>query len=368
MIDFSIRVAGKLIRFKSEGPLLSYNPRSEREFAPFLRQGPKRADITFDIKYGSIPDFSGKEVLFDVDKSWSLSRYGEKILFEYPDRSLQGRVERTAEINKDMTEGVIYINREKTKEEEEESRRQRELQRTEEDKKRQEERKKRAEERRALRAAQGTPNDSVATLTKEAPKMRKPKKKTPEELGRKVMSEVKANFFQAFLVEYLVRQKTGFLAHCASVQSDKKLYLFMGQSHTGKSTIADFWHMKAGATVFNDDRAIIAVKNGSPRFHNAPWVGTLVDKCDLGNGDGTEVNGIFFLNQQDKNTLRRIGKAEAAAKIFRNSFPVFWEKSALSYVLGLCSAISRSVPCYDLGFVNNDSVVTFLKKELKKPA
>ena len=83
MFDFSIRVARKVIRFKSENPKLAYDASEEREFVKFLCK--QDADMPLDIKYEEMPDFSGKKTLFHVDGSWTLSKYADKVLFEYPE-------------------------------------------------------------------------------------------------------------------------------------------------------------------------------------------------------------------------------------------------------------------------------------------
>lgn len=357
MIDFSIEIAGKVMRFKSDSPSIIYNASEANEFDNFLYEGTKDPDIVFDIKYGSVPVFDGKETLFSVDDSWTLSRYKGNMLFEYSDRSLEGRMERVAKINEAMTEGIIYVNREKTAQEEEESEKQRLSQMTEEEKQLSEDRKTKRAQRKAFRTAEKISYGATATLIKE-----KSGRDTPEKLGRTVMSQIRANFFVAFLVEYVIRQNLGFIIHCASVYSDNKLFLFMGRSGVGKSTIAEFWHDTAGATVFNDDRAIVNVKDGKPYFYNLPWAGSLTDKCELSSGNGTEIDSIYFIYQNDTNTLKKLSPVKAAPKIFRNSFPVFWERAALNYVLGLCAKVAVSIPCYDLGFVNNESVVDFLKR------
>lgn len=352
MLDFKIKIARKIIRFKCDDPGVAYNASQEREFKGFVYTGEDGEDVVLDIKYGAMPDFSGRQVLFSVDKSWNLSRYRESILFEYPDRSLDGRTERAAELNKELTRGNIYINKPRTPEEEARAAIQRAAQGTD-------------ERMKAFRAARQIPGQgqAVRVAVQDKPKDAKPREKAPEELGKSAMSELKANFFQAFLVEFLIHKKVGFLAHCSSVYSDGRLYLFMGQSQAGKSTIADIWHELAGATVFNDDRAVLTVEKNVPYFYNAPWAGTLFAKCRLGEGDGTKLGGIFFLYQSKANSARKLGKVEAAAKIFKNSFPVFWEEHALNYVIGICSDIAASVPCYDLEFVNDESVVGFIKKE-----
>lgn len=343
MIDFRIKIADKVIRFKSEDGAIAYNASDEREFKYFLYTGGKKDDLVLDIRYGMIPEFPDARTLFTVDGSWTLSRYKDKVLFQYPDRNLAGRFERVAEIDEDMTKGVIHVNREKTPEEA------------------------RSVQGVVLKAGANTPQpggDSPigqATLVKA-----EAVKSTPEDLGRKVMTEIKANFFQAFLVEYIIRKKVGFLAHCSSVYYNGLLYLFMGRSQAGKSTIAGLWHDTAGTAVFNDDRAVLTVKNGALYFYNAPWVGALMEKCSLGEGDGAKIGGIFFIHQAKVNSVKRLTKTEGAANIFRNSFPVFWERGALNYVLDMCSDAAGIAPCYDLDFVNDESIITFLKDKLNK--
>ena len=347
MIDFKILVADKIIRFKSEDPALDYCACEQREFKRFLYQGSQEADIVFEIKYAAPPVFKDKEILFNVDENWTLSRYKDKVIFEYPDRAVQGRVESLAQINEDMSEGIIYSNGERTPEQKEKLRRQRLLNMTEAEKAAPDQRRKRRKEKGLQH------------------KKKPPKEMTPEELGRRVMATIKANFFQAFLIEYLVKQKIGFLLHCASVQHGEELYLFMGQTQAGKSTISELWHNLAGAKVFNDDRAIIRAENGTAYFYNAPWVGSLGRKCELPSENMTKIDRIFFIYHQSHNVLKRLKPTEAVAKIFRSSFPVFWQKDALGFVLEACTKIASSVPCYDLGFMPDESAVGFLKRELK---
>jgi|GEM_PF-3227737 len=362
MINFKIKVAGKIIQFRSDDSRLSYNASENRDFKHFVGSAETEPDLIFDIKYGSIPEFRNKKRLFVVDRGWVLSECGNKMLFEYPDRSLEGRMERVGEINEDMTKGTIYVNRDKTSEEREEAERQKNLAMTEEEKIKRETNKKKRMERCAMRRRSQPKKLNEPNKPKQA---KKPKEKTPEQIGRGVISGIKQNFFQAFLVNYVIEKNLGFLAHTSSVQHDNGLYLFMGPQEAGKSTIAEFWHTKTGAKVFNDDRAVITSKNGKSYFFNAPWAGTLQDKCDLGKGDGTEIDGILFISHAGKNVLRKLNATQAVSRIFRNSFPAFWNRAALAYMLELCAKIAQTVPCYDLGFVNNDSVVTFLRKEMK---
>jgi len=340
MFDFSVGIADRNIRFKCGDDRVEYNPRTEKEFRDFVSPNKGNGDIEFDVEYGWTPAFEGKEALFSVDDGWALSKFNEKMLFEYFDRSIPGRLDRAGLINRDFTKGIIYVNREKNDEEKETAKRFRE------------------EKRRR----QGRP-----VKKKKNKKSKKPRKKgpdTPLDIGRRVMSGIKANFFQAFLVEYLIHMKVGIMLHTSAVFHKGRLMLFLGPSGAGKSTMADFWIGKEKAVVFNDDRAVLSIRDGRPFYHNAPWVGTLSGKCSLKEGRGVFVDHMFFIRHSKSNNMKRIPVVLAATAIFRNSFPVFWEKRSVNYAFDVCAKIAKSVPCYDLGFVNNDSIVDFLKKEI----
>ncbi|MDD4202978.1 MAG: hypothetical protein PHQ52_05875 [Candidatus Omnitrophica bacterium] len=361
MFDFSIAIAGKKIRFKYDGNKVDYDPLSSDEFKLFVCNETEKEDLLFNIEYGNMPDIQNKRKVFGVDDSWALSVIDDGMVLEYKDRNLEGRIERMAVFDKEMTKGTIYINKEKTPEEEELSRSQREFKMSDEDILKREQRKIESEQRRMQRYL-----DKGETVPpKPDPSQKKAKKeKTPAEKGKTLISELKANFFQAFLVEYVAKKHMGIIAHCSTVNYKGKTYIFMGTSGTGKSTIAEFWHDKVGATVFNDDRAVIRVENGKTVFYNAPWVGTLYKKAQLDKGSGTAIDGVFLLYQHTENLLEKTSKAIAATKIFKNTFPVFWNRNDLQYILGVCADITKTVPCYDLGFINDDSVVDYLMKEL----
>ncbi len=356
MFDFKIKIGGSIIRFMSDNPDLEYIPGENKEFTHFIYEGTDDPNVTFAVHYGTVPEFSRRVTLFKVDDSWSLSASDDAVLFEYADRGLPGRYERVGRIDLSLTKGTIYVNREKTPEEQEESKRLREVSMTDEQRARREERQRQREARKGARAK------STATAFPE--KRRVKKEKTPAQKGQRVMAEIKANFFQAFLVEYLVKHRLGFLAHCSTVRTNGHTYLFMGQTRAGKSTIADLWITHADAKVPNDDRAILSVRDGMPFFENAPWIGDLIAKCTCSHDDAFPVDRIFFLNGHGRNELKKMSTVEAATKIFKNSFPVFWDKDSLGYVFDLCATIASKVPCYDLSFTNDNSAVAYIQNAL----
>ncbi|MDD4293976.1 MAG: hypothetical protein PHP69_00500 [Candidatus Omnitrophica bacterium] len=341
MFDFCISVADKKIVFNCDSQFLDYDASESKEFSEHLCEC-ESPDLCFNIEYGNVPQFRNKEILFSVDNSWFLCKWDGKFLLEYVDRTLPGRTERVGVIDEDLTNGTIYINHEKTEKEKE----------------------------LAKQLCDNMPDGMVSKREKRAEKKtgtvkkngnKIKKKKTPLDLGRSVMAELKANFFQAFLVEYVVRKRMGFIAHCATVTKDGKTYIFMGQSGAGKSTIAELFIDICGARVYNDDRAVLNVENDKVIFYNLPWTGTLTNKCLKGQGDGSELCGIFFISHSKSNVLNKTGKIEAITKIFKNSFPVFWNKKDVNYIFSVCEKIAKTVPCYDLGFVNDKNIVNFLR-------
>ncbi len=182
-----------------------------------------------------------------------------------------------------------------------------------------------------------------------------------------LFAEIKANFLRPFLPEYLATKRIGILIHAAFLKDNSKTYLFMGRSGAGKTTMAKIWARRfrqapnSKQMILNDDRAILKTVNGRAVFFNAPWVGDAWQYCQPGPVGNIVINTIFFIYHSKENTAKRISVTEAAAKIFKHTFPVFWHRQGLSYALETCKEIAQRVACYDLGFVKDERAVDFIR-------
>lgn len=372
MIDFCISIADRIIRFKSGSRFLTYDDSKVKAFERFMYRGKKSPDFIFDIRLISETKYMKKKKAFTdpmaSTSSLALTRK-KKLIFQPPDKYRISRIERFYEVDKDLTKGIIYVMMRSPADIRKAITR--ELIKISKDK----------EpaptgvdilikingQKLSLFNPQVNPQGEHKSIISKYIKTRPPlRAKTSRECAREVMPSIASYFFEAFLAEYFPGKGSGFLAHCSSVYCGGKLYLFMGPSGAGKSSIADLWHKNRRAPVFNDDRALIIMRDADPYFYNAPSSNGHLNRSNSKLGNATRVDGIFFIRHNGSNILKRRRRVQAAAGIFQNSFQPSWGREGLCYLLSACAKISSSVPCYDLGFANNKNVVTFLEKELKE--
>jgi len=186
MINFKINVADIVIAFESDDPGLDYAPSQDERFSSFEYLGEKQPEIKFKIEDmdGSFNFEGEKKLLFSVEGNWNLYKLNDKLLYEYPERRT-GNIGRLSLLSQDMKEGVIYH-------------------------------------------------------------IKKEKKNNPLEAGKQIIAEIKANFFQVFLLDYLIRYKIGILVHGLSLDDNGMKELFMGKSGAGKSTLARIFSQYQG--------------------------------------------------------------------------------------------------------------------------
>lgn len=152
-------------------------------------------------------------------------------------------------------------------------------------------------------------------------------------------------------------QRRAFLCHACAVARGGEGSVFLGFSGDGKSTMANLW--AKDAVILNDDRCIIRKHNGEFRAYGSPWHG---DR-DLVSAGGVPLRNIFFLKKGKKNHAVRKGGGKAAAMLLARSFLPLWNRSVLRAIVDLCHRLATTVPCHELTFTPDQSVVKFIMKE-----
>ena len=157
------------------------------------------------------------------------------------------------------------------------------------------------------------------------------------------------------LMVCLLAQGRGLMVHSCGVDDDGKGYLFAGNSTHGKSTMARQWRDKA--TILNDDRIILRRRDGRFWIYGTPWHGEYTGISS----NGVPLEKIFFLRHSKTNDAIRKEDNVAASMLMTRCFPPLWDKEAMLFTLDFCSQLVSEVPCYDLGFVPEESVVDFIR-------
>lgn len=164
---------------------------------------------------------------------------------------------------------------------------------------------------------------------------------------------------QILMINLLARGR-GILVHsCGLKQNNSKGLLFVGISGAGKSTTANLWKKEKDVTLLNDDRIIIRKIGSKFWMYGTPWHGD----AEVYANDKAPLEKIFFLRHAKKNTVRKMTPMEACSRLVTCLFPVFWDKKGMKFTLSFCSKLLQKIPCYELGFIPDKSVLKFIRAD-----
>lgn len=136
--------------------------------------------------------------------------------------------------------------------------------------------------------------------------------------------------------------------------------LFLGQSGAGKTTLARLWARQQGAAcILSDDRLVVRRAGDRCVVYGTPWHG---EGGFSRPGPASPLRRIFFLKQASADAARALSPAEAAARLFSCSFVPHYLHSHVERGLTTLAAIASAVPCYELSFVADPSVIAFLSE------
>ena len=122
--------------------------------------------------------------------------------------------------------------------------------------------------------------------------------------------------------------------------------LFVGQSGAGKSTIARLWLAEPGAVVLSDDRVVLREEPDGLWMYGTPWHG----EEPLASPARARLAAIHFLRHHRQNEVAPVSRTDSVARLFAASFPPFHDATALDFTLGFLDRVASSVPCFELGF------------------
>jgi hypothetical protein len=161
---------------------------------------------------------------------------------------------------------------------------------------------------------------------------------------------------ELMMINLLARGRGVEMHACGVIDRDGSAYLFAGQSEAGKSTSARLWH-REGATVLSDDRVVLRLRGDRVWVYGTPWHGEQEFACPA----SAPLTRIFFLVHGRQNSVRPAGGVNAAARLFSCCFPPFHDHAGLDFTLALLARILDRVPCCELTFLPDPSVVRFVR-------
>ena len=178
--------------------------------------------------------------------------------------------------------------------------------------------------------------------------------------GRGPVEPLEFPLGELLFINHLHAHRSGVEIHgCGVCNRSGAGFLFAGQSGAGKTTIARLWANEPGVTVLSDDRVVLRVDRGEVWMYGTPWHGDAL----LASPARVRLTGVFFLRRHPGLVLRPVDRPQAAARLFACSFPPFYSASGLDFTLESMDGVTAAVPCQELGFVPDQTVVEFVRQQ-----
>lgn len=153
----------------------------------------------------------------------------------------------------------------------------------------------------------------------------------------------------------LLSKGYGVLVHACGIDDNGNGYLFPGSSTNGKTTMARLW--KDEAVVLNDERIVLRQNEGSIWIYGTPWHG----EYEGFSPHGVPLNKIFFLHHAETNNISLMKGSSATLRLLTHCFLPYWETEGLQFTVDFCAKLVETIPCYELGFVPDKSIIDFIR-------
>ena len=163
-------------------------------------------------------------------------------------------------------------------------------------------------------------------------------------------------------VEYFLRvvlalfalPRGGLLIHCAALKRSDLVYLFTGQSGSGKSTVVALSREAGRATALGDDLILIRREGDAWQAHGTPFWNLQTAEREGQNEIG-RVARIYKLIQDRTVFVEPTGRAAATAELVANCPIVNDQPALLPGLIDRCRDIAAAIPVERLHFRKDDS-------------
>jgi hypothetical protein len=166
---------------------------------------------------------------------------------------------------------------------------------------------------------------------------------------------------ELLMVNYLAQGKGVIIHGCAMARQGRGM-LFVGESGAGKSTLATMWDREEGVEVLSDDRTVVRKQGNEYWMYGTPWHG----EAKYGSPRAVRLEHIFFLRHGAKHSIKQASEIEAVSKFLTCSFPPYWDPQGMDFSMELFSDLAAQVPCEELTFKPESSVLNFIDESVSK--
>jgi len=161
------------------------------------------------------------------------------------------------------------------------------------------------------------------------------------------------------LVGAILSNGAGVELHGVGIIDDGRGYLFVGQSGAGKTTTARLWLAdEKPMTILSDDRIIVREVDGELRMYGTPWHG----EAQVCAAADAPLEAIYLLEQAPKTEVREIDDADAVARLFACSFPLFYRPESILFTITFLTKIVHKRVVRVLAFAPDATAVRAVRR------
>ncbi len=168
---------------------------------------------------------------------------------------------------------------------------------------------------------------------------------------------------QWWLTGWLALRAEGMILHGAAVSLDGHGLAFIGPSGAGKTTIARWCREEGNATVLSDERILLWRDKQGWRVSGTPWYGELHQVSPL----VVPLARLYLLRKADVNQFLPLLPAKLLTHLISEAFFPIWTPEGMEELVKAGEKLIREIPTGELNFVNDPSVVSYLKGLLRTP-
>jgi hypothetical protein len=184
-----------------------------------------------------------------------------------------------------------------------------------------------------------------------------PTGRADQQANRESLEPLGFAFMQVWLAGLLSGGR-GLLLHASGVVDQSQGYLFLGASEAGKSTLAGLWHPQA--QVLSDERVVLREQDGELWIYGTPWHSQL----DVFSAAGARLEKVFLIRHappEGQHQASRLTPQQAAVQLVQNAVLPRWDAAGMQYSLDLAGKLAEAVPCWDLAFTPDESVLEYIR-------
>lgn len=159
------------------------------------------------------------------------------------------------------------------------------------------------------------------------------------------------------LVVNILADRAGMLVHCAGMRIGGKIYLFVGRSGAGKSTISNCIADCQGVEVLSDDRMILRRKCEETVAYGTPWPGD----AGFARNESGSLAGIFFLEHGKENQMVPLSVQESVERLMQVVSVPWYDEVKSGQVMQLIGEVAQNIACQSLRFKPDANLWPFIE-------